>query len=252
MNSAEHRGEWQEFFDQQAPQYDENSFAKHTVAEVDFLLSLFALSAGQSVLDVGCGTGRHSVELARRGFRVTGVDFSEGMLSQGRRKASAAGTTVNFIQADVTEWRSEFPFDAAICVCEGGVGLIDRLEDAESHDLSIFENIWSSLSAGAPFLLTSLNGYSTIRQMKDEFIADGRFDPATMFSNYQDQWDLPGGPQVVTIRERLFIPPEVVKMLRSVGFEVDNVYGGTAGHWERRPVSLDEVEVMYVCRKGPR
>ncbi len=51
-------------------------FTRNTCAEVDFLVNVMELELGASVLDVGCGTGRHSIELARRGYKVTGVDMS--------------------------------------------------------------------------------------------------------------------------------------------------------------------------------
>jgi len=241
--------EWQQFFDAHAPYYDQNGFTQNTVAEVDFLLTLYPIVPNSRILDIGCGTGRHSVELAKRGYRVTGLDLSEGMLNVARAKAEAAGVEVTWIQADATDFSFEDSFDAAICLCEGGVGLIEKSENAEVHDLAIFQNIARSLAPNAPFVLTALNGYSIIRQMKDEMVHEGRFDTATMMANYQDQWDLPEGSVIKTIRERLFIAPEVVRMLQSAGFVVDNVFGGTAGHWGRRFLSLDEVEAMYVCRR---
>jgi malonyl-CoA O-methyltransferase len=56
---------------------------------------------GLSVLDVGCGTGRHAVRLARQGVRVTGVDFSTGMLGKARQKPGAEGVT--FVEHNITE-----------------------------------------------------------------------------------------------------------------------------------------------------
>lgn len=241
---------WQAFFDAHAPHYDENPFTAHTATEVDFLLRLFALPVGSAVLDMGCGTGRHALELAKRGYRVTGVDLSEGMLAVARAKAAVDGLDVRFVGSDATTFTTDERFDAAICLCEGGPGLIGKGDDAEAHDLAIFQSISRSLKPNAPFLLTALNGYATIRQMQDPIVHEGRFDPATMVSRYEDVWDLPEGERVVQIYERLFIPPEVVRLLKAAGFRVDAVWGGTAGHWAQRPLSLDEVEAMYVCRKA--
>lgn len=246
----DNRQEWQRFFDAHAPRYDENPFTQHTEAEIDFFLALFPILPGSRVLDVGCGTGRHAVELAKRGYRVTGVDLSQGMLDVAAAKAQAAGVEVELIQADATNFALDRMFDAAVCLCEGGFGLIGSKDDPETHDLGILRSIAAHLPAGAPFLMTALNGYSVIRQMKDEMTSQGQFDPATMLSAYVDEWDLPEGKRHIQIRERLFIAPEVVRMLREAGFRCDAVYGGTAGHWAQRPLMLDEIEAMYVCRKA--
>jgi SAM-dependent methyltransferase len=243
------RTDWQRFFDAHAPRYEENGFTKHTAVEVDFFLSLFPIEPGSRILDVGCGTGRHAIELARRGYEVTGVDISAGMLTEASRNSKAAGVEVQWVREDATKLVMEGEFDAALCLCEGGVGLIGQTDDAEEHDMAIFRNIANCLVPHAPFLLTAMNGYSIIRQMKDEHVQAGRFDPATMMANYQDEWELPEGPTIISIRERLFIPPEMGRMLTDAGFRVDRVFGGTAGAWAQRPLSLDEIEAMYVCRR---
>ncbi|HMS54460.1 MAG TPA: hypothetical protein PKA27_03590, partial [Fimbriimonadaceae bacterium] len=139
--------------------------------------------------------------------------------------------------------------DAAVCLCEGGVGLAEHSEDPIAHDLAIFKSIYLALRPNAPFVLTAMNGYAVIRQMTDELVAQGRFDPASMLSVYEDEWDLPEGKRTMKIRERLLIPPEMVAMLRHAGFAVESVWGGTAGEWGKRPVKLDEVEAFYFCWK---
>jgi SAM-dependent methyltransferase len=241
--------DWKAFFNAHAPHYDQNPFAQHTVAEIDFFLGLFPLHPGSHVLDIGCGTGRHSIELAKRGYKVTGIDLSEAMLEIAISKAGKL--PIRFLPQDAAnDYDLGQQFDAAICLCEGGFGLIGAEDDPEVHDRAILRGIAKHLKPAAPFLLTALNGYSIIRQMKDELVTEGRFNPATMVAHYEDQMDLPEGPQIITIRERLFIPPEIVTMLRAEGFRCDYVFGGTAGQWGQRPVALDEIEAMFVCRRS--
>lgn len=241
--------DWQAFFTAHAPHYDENGFAQNTVAEIDFFLNLFPLQRGARILDIGCGTGRHAVELAKRGFDVTGLDLTPAMLARASAKAEAAGVSVNLVQGNARAFSFDVPFDAAICLCEGGFGLLGAGEDPDEQAAGIFQSAHRALKPGGSFLLTGLNGYSAIRRFQDESTISGAFDPATMIAEYDDEWDLPEGKQIVTVRERLFIAPEVVRHLRNAGFRVDAVYGGTAGHWDRRPLMLDEVEAMFVCRR---
>lgn len=242
---------WKAFFDSHAPHYLKNVFTQNTIAEVDFLLERMKLPAGSAILDVGCGVGRHSVELAKRGFSMTGVDLSEGMLAEARKLASEVGVEVEWIQADATKFQGGKVYDAAICLCEGGFGLAGLDEEPVGHDLAILRCIHAALKPGAPFVLTALNGYAIIRRMTDQNVLDGAFDPSTMIAQYMDEMELPEGKRQLAIRERLLIAPELVAMLRHVGFEVQHVWGGTAGDWGERPIKLDEIEAMYWCRRGP-
>lgn len=240
---------WQQFFDQHAPHYMQNPFTANTRAEVEFLLELLQLPRGSRILDMGCGTGRHAVLLAQRGFEVTGVDISEGMLTEARSAAEAACVEVEWIQADAAKWEADQLYDAAICLCEGAVGLADPDEEPVTHDLNVLRRIYGALRPNGRFIMTAMNGYAIIRQMTDEMVQAGRFDPANMLSIYEDEWELPEGKRTMQIRERLLIPPEMVALLRHVGFTVEAVWGGTAGEWGRRPVKLDEVEAMFVAIK---
>ena len=107
-------------------------------------------------------------------------------------------------------------------------------------------SILVALKPGAPFLLTAMNGYRTIRAATDGEVAAGRFDPATMVWYEEREPDV---HHPVPAKERLFIPPEMVRLLSDSGFEVLHVWGGTAGAWNKLPLKLDEIEAMYLCRR---
>ncbi|RYG75598.1 class I SAM-dependent methyltransferase [bacterium] len=239
--------DWRAFFDAQAETYEENPFTGHTAAEVDFFLKLFPLPRGASLLDVGCGTGRHARELSRRGYRVVGIDLSPKMIEVARRLDGEG--KVEFLVGDARDSDLGRTFDAALCLCEGGVGLLNTGESAEAHDGAIFANSARHLVSNAPFLLTMLNGYAPLRKLTMEHVMAGGFDPATMRSRYDDVWDLPTGETPIRIEERLFIAPEVAALLHRAGFRTERVLGGTAGHWGLRPLDLDEIEAMFVCRR---
>lgn len=241
------KSSWERFFDGHAPVYEDNEFTKNTVREVDFLLEELELSPGGSILDVGCGTGRHSIELAKRGYAVTGVDLSTAMLSIAAESARAARVDVEWIHANATQFTAPKKHDAAICLCEGAFGLLGQSDDPIEQPLSVLRNIARSLKPQAKALFSVLNATRMIRTYQDSDVAEGRFDPLTMVesSAHPPREGLPP----VSVRERAFVPTELRLMFRIAGLQVLNIWGGTAGNWGRRSLDLDEIEIMIVARK---
>ncbi len=238
---------WEQFFDAHAPIYDQNVFTKNTMKEVDFLIEELALPPGASVLDVGCGIGRHSIELAKRGYAVTGLDLSAGMLAQAAEASTAAGLNVEWIQADATRFSLPKRYDAAICLCEGDFGLLAQGDDPIEQPLAILRNISRSLKPQAKALLTVLNATRMIRNYQNNDVAEGRFDPMTMVAS--SECAPRDGLPAVAVRERAFVATELLLLCRLAGLSVLNVWGGTAGNWGRRALDLDEFEIMVVARK---
>jgi SAM-dependent methyltransferase len=87
-----------------------------TQAEAEFVIDALALTPGAQVLDVGCGYGRHAMELAARGFHIVGLDLSTPLLVRGGEEAHRRGLTINFVRGDMRELDFDAQFDGAYCL----------------------------------------------------------------------------------------------------------------------------------------
>jgi SAM-dependent methyltransferase len=241
--------DWERFFDGFATRYDDEVFTKNTVPEVRFIVEHLRPPPGGTVLDLGCGTGRHSVELARQGYQVTGVDLSSGMLEVAAKRAAAAGVTVEWVHQNAAAFDRPASFDAAICLCEGAICLLGADDDPMERDVVILRNVFAALRPGGKFLLNVLNACRQIRLFNDEDVVSGRFDVNTL-SERSDAVAYAGEEASgYEVRERGYTVPEIRRMAAWVGFDVLGVYGGTAGSWNLEPPKLDEFELMLLAVK---
>jgi len=240
---------WEDFFDKHAPYYMQNVFTKNTEAEIKFLLEELNLPAGSSILDIGCGTGRHSVELAKHGFRMTGVDLSSGMLAEAQKAARQAGVEIDWVHSNALDYKAPEKFEAALCLCEGAMALLDPDEDPHEHDLTILNNIHKSLKPRGKFILTTLNALEKMaRYLKGELNADN-FNLYSMVETEKIPIETAEGVREYLTREKGYTVGELKLMLRLTGFKVGNVWGGTAGSWNRQPLSPQEIEIMVTAEK---
>ena len=244
------KSNWENFFDGHAPDYLDNVFTKNTDFEVKFIIDELSLTPGASVLDVGCGTGRHTIPLAKYGIAMTGLDLSEGMLAQAREYARKENIKVELIQADATNFQLPQQYDHAISLCEGSIGLLGNDDDPCKRDLSILKNIYNCLRPGAKFLLTVLNGYKKAREHTAEDIRDGVFDPIHLITYEKMNVEESGKTSEMTFREKAFTPGELHHLLYRAGFNILNIWGGTAGAWHKKQLDLDEYEIMVLAEKS--
>ncbi len=248
---------WKKFFEIHAKVYDDNCFTKDTIRECEFLSGLMPLPGHRRVIDIGCGTGRHSIRLTSMGYELTGVDLSEHMLSIARKKARDAGADIDFRIADAA---TPFPqemgmlnkFDAAICLCEGSLGLIGAGTDPYSQARAIFTNVAGLLRSGGIFVCTALSAMRHIRHYNNADFEAGRFDPVDMIewhslSEVLDDVDEEAGK--LMIGEKSFTGSELRLLLKESGLSCLNIWGGTAGNWGKRLPDPDEYELMAVARK---
>jgi len=242
--------DWEKFFEIHAPGYMENVFTRNTKAEVDFIINEMKLNPGEHILDMGCGTGRHSVELARRGFEVTGVDLSQAMLNQASKAAESAGVEVEFIRSNAAEFQSDEKFDAAISLCEGAFSLFGKDEDPYERDAAILDNVHRSLKPGRYFLLTVLNAMRHIRMYDKEAVRKGVFNPYLYIERTEQEVEVNGVTEKVTLLEKGYASGEIILMMRAAHFRIINMWGGTAGAWNKDLLDPDEYEIMFLAAKN--
>ena len=116
--------------------------------EVDQIVTMVDLEPGAAVLDLCCGVGRHSLEFARRGYTVTGVDRTTAYLQTARGAAGVEGLAVEWIEADAREFLRPEAFDLAINMYTS----FGYFEDP-SEDRRVTENLSASLKPGGTLVM---------------------------------------------------------------------------------------------------
>lgn len=139
---------------------DEHNWARTESAEneIEYILSRTGLAPGSAVLDWGCGIGRHALALARRGYKVVGIDFSNAMIAVAKKSVLDAGAQVEFKVSDCRSTRLQERFDAAICLYD----VIGSFPDEESN-LRILENLIEHVRPGG-WIIIGVMSYDYMEQ----------------------------------------------------------------------------------------
>jgi SAM-dependent methyltransferase len=225
------------------PAYLRNAFTKGTEQEVDFLVDALGLEPGMQVLDVGCGPGRHSLALARRGLTVVGVDHSPEFVELARNAAAAEHLAATFAELDVRNLAYDAEFDATICLCQGGFGLLGGRDEA-----TVFARIARTLHPGGRLALSAFSAAFVLRNLE----AGEEFDLATgVLHETATVRDPDGREEEFDLWTTCFTVRELELLTRSVGLQVVAVHGVTPGAYRARPPALDHHELLLLARRPP-
>src|SRR5947207_12412485 len=127
----------------------------NTRAEVDLLIRSAGIERHHRILDLCCGQGRHSLELARRGFRhVTGLDRSRYLIRLARKRARQRNLQVSFHEGDARRFRLGDGEFHCVCVLGNSFGYFDRPED----DLAVLEAVKRALASGGVLVMDLMDG----------------------------------------------------------------------------------------------
>jgi len=147
--------QWYEsLFENYGLKYDNEVFVHGTTGECDFIESEIRFNKQFRILDIGCGTGRHSIELTSREYHITGIDLSDSMLERAREKASALKMTIDFQKQDARQLPFNHDFDLAIMLCEGSFPLMET----DEMNYQILQSAAKALKPAGKLIFTTLNG----------------------------------------------------------------------------------------------
>ncbi len=218
--------------------------------EAEALAALLEVHPPDRVLDLACGVGRHSLELARRGFRVVGVDRTRTYLEEARTRARKEGLDVGFVQADMRTFVASPRFHAAFLFFTSFGFFEDRREDRR-----VLENVRHALIPGGRLLMEMKGKEVMARTYMSHpvwYEAGGTYllEETTVepgWESVRTRWVVvsPQGVQAYHFRLRLYSARELRDMLEDVGFQDIAVYGGLHGE----PYDHAAKRMVVVARK---
>ncbi len=249
---------YEELFENFAQNYDAEEFIKGTVGECDFIEKESDYNKTIKILDIGCGTGRHSIELSKRGYSVTGIDLSESQLQRAKEKASAQSLNIDFQKHDARSPHFSNAFDLAIMLCEGGFSLMET----DEMNFLILQNAANALKSNGKLIFTTLNGLFPLFHSVKDFLAAEKKDGVATYKNntfnlmtFRDHnitefIDDSGNKKSLNCNERYYVPSEISWLLKSLDFKTINIFGAKLGAFSRNDeLTTEDFEMLLIAEK---
>jgi len=252
--------QWYEsLFENYGLKYDNEIFTQGTMGECDFIENEIASDKNLKILDIGCGTGRHSIELTKRGYHVTGIDLSDSQLKRAREKAAEQMLLVNFQKQDARHLPFVDEFDLAIMLCEGSFPLMET----DEMNFQILQSAAKALKPGGKLIFTTLNGLFPLFHSVKDFLesssqegnamtTENSFDLMTFRDHNITTFEDDNGIQKeLNCNERYYVPSEISWLLKSLNFNTVEIFGATLGAFSRHDkLTTEDFEMLVVAEKS--
>ena len=249
---------YEKLFENYGKKYDKEVFTHGTIGECDFIEKEINYNKILRILDIGCGTGRHSIELSKRGYAITGVDLSEGQLQRARVKATEQNLQIEFQKHDARDLPYSHEFDLAIMLCEGAFPLMET----DDMNFQILQNAAKALKPNGKLIFTTLNGlfplFHSVKDFLDSETKEGNaassnnsFDLMTFRDHSTMHFvDDSGITKELHCNERFYVPSEITWLLQTLNFETINIFGAKLGAFSRDDkLTTDDFEMLVIAEK---
>jgi len=199
---------------------------------VNLICSRIKLENGKKVLDLACGTGRHSILFAKRGYLVTGVDLSELLLDQAKKRAMKENLDIVFIKSDLRKFDTDEKFDLIINVFTS-FGYFK----SDEENFSLFKNVYKFLNDDGYFVFDFFNKFHLLSNLipiteekvldkliiQKRFVRKGRVEKIIEITS-------DGNKRIFRESVKLYSKDEIIKKLQDLGFEIQNTFGDFEGN----------------------
>jgi 2-polyprenyl-3-methyl-5-hydroxy-6-metoxy-1,4-benzoquinol methylase len=249
---------YEKLFENYACKYDKEPFVQGTEGECDFIEAEISGDKSLRILDIGCGTGRHAIELTKRGYNVVGVDLSEGQIKRAKEKAQEAGLTIDFQTQDARNLPFDGEFDLAIMLCEGGFSLMET----DEMNFEILKNANKALKDNGKLIFTTLNGLFPLFHSVKEFYESQQKEDQSKYKEcsfdlmtFRDHntaviEDDSDNKRELKCNERYYVPSEITWLLKSIGFNKIDIFGAKLGAFSRQDkLTTEDFEMLIIANK---
>jgi SAM-dependent methyltransferase len=217
------------------PEMDKLPWAQKTGSEVDRLLRILQPSGDERILDLGCGTGRHALELRRRGFPVVGVELLQANVDVAQASAAEESLDVEFVEADLRELEFDEEFDIVLSLNDGAIGYFE----SEADNMRAFEVIARALRPSGRHLLQIANVLHAEKFMPMKGWIEGG-EAIELFDHHWDAntrcWEGTTASivvgevfeslELIPFRKRLYSVDELKEIYAGLGMELTGLYRG--------------------------
>lgn len=227
---------------------------ERTKEEVDFLEKELKLKKGTKILDLACGQGRHTIELAKRGYTMTGQDINSFFLNDAKRSAKKAGVEVHWVKGDMHQIPFENEFDVVINLFTA-FGYLESDED----DQRVLRQIAKALQPSGRFVIDIANRERIMRAYREKDwkkLADGtiviterKFDLVTG-CNQEKRTKIhkDGEREVFNMTIRMYTLTELIGICRNAGLRFVAVYGDYNGEVP----TIDSKRYILITKKSTK
>jgi SAM-dependent methyltransferase len=207
--------------------------------QAQFVADAAGLTRQQVVLDLGCGFGRHSLELAAMGYHVTGLDQSADFLAEARQAAKDRSLQVEFVHRDMRQVAFNGEFDVVLSLSTS-LAFYD-----EETNRDIFARVHKALRPGGVLFFDQGNLFWLVKNHVPKPYA---FDAGTCIVSARHTKDTPAGPVESGWDLRFYHLPELKSLLGGIGFAFLKCFGGFDGG----EYCFDSKRLITVWRKASR